>query len=101
MQRFTIVVEYLAIQDIQDIIDYYNKQQHGLGKRYYASINDAFDVLTINPFFKIYKKNIRSKTLKPFPFSIFFAVNEDTRTVNIYAVLHQAINPEKINKRFE
>jgi toxin ParE1/3/4 len=101
MKKFVIIIELEAIQDIQDSINYYNRQQSGLGKKFHAFIKDAFQVLEINPFFKSYKNNIRCMALIRFPFSVFFTVDESKAVINIYAVLHQALDPDKINKRFE
>jgi mRNA-degrading endonuclease RelE of RelBE toxin-antitoxin system len=101
MKHFKIIIEHSAFQDIQDSIDYYNRQQSGLGKKFHSFIKDAFEVLKFSPFFKVYKNNIRCMALIRFPFSVFFTVDEDKATVHIYAVLHQALDPDKINKRFE
>jgi plasmid stabilization system protein ParE len=100
MKKFNVRIENSAIQDIQDAITYYNEQQKGLGNKFHTFIKEALQVLTFSPFFKVYHKNVRCLPLIRFPFSIFFTVDEDNSTVHIVAILHQALDPDKINKRF-
>lgn len=44
MKQFKIIIEDSASQDIQDSIDYYNRQQPGLGRKFHSFIKDAFEV---------------------------------------------------------
>jgi len=99
MKKFAIRIENDAVQDIQDGISYYETQQIGLGRKFHIFIKESIEVLTYSPFFKVYHKNIRCLPLIRFPFSIFFAVDTETSTVHIVAILHQALEPNKINKR--
>jgi hypothetical protein len=99
MKKFSIRIENDAIQDIQNGITYYEEQQNGLGRKFHIFIKEAIEVLTYSPFFKVYHKNVLCLTLLRFPFSIFFTVNQETSTVNILAILHQALEPNKIKKR--
>jgi len=101
MQSFKIRIRDKTFADLQDTINYYNSQQHGLGKRFYTIFEHALEILKINPYFQIRFDSIRSIPLHSFPYSIYFDVDEKNTIVNIYAVLHQALDPDKINKRFK
>ena len=101
MQHFRVRIRDKAFTDLQDTIDYYNSQQHGLGNRFYTIFEYALEVLKINPYFQIRFDSIRSIPLHSFPYSIYFDVDEKSTIVNVYAVFHQALGPDKINERFK
>lgn len=92
---FSIKIESEAYADIQEAITYYNSQQKGLGKKFHNTIKDAFSVIKKNPFYQIKYKNYRTFYTKPFPFLIHFIVDEDSKTITIFSVLHTSINPNK------
>lgn len=99
MKKFHLRIENDAVLDIQDAIMYYEEQQKGLGRKFHIFIKEAVEVLTYSPFFKVYHKNVRCLPLLRFPFSIFFTVDQENSTVHILAIMHQALEPNKIKKR--
>jgi hypothetical protein len=50
---FKIKIEPEALDDIQQGIDWYNKQQAGLGRKFHAQVKDCFKKLKTNPFFQV------------------------------------------------
>jgi plasmid stabilization system protein ParE len=50
---FKIKIEPDARLDIQEAIDWYNKQQKGLGKKFHADLLKHIDSLAKNPHFEI------------------------------------------------
>ncbi len=48
---FKIKIEPEAYQDIQEGIDWYNRQQPGLGRKFHAELKTSFKKLKTNPFF--------------------------------------------------
>ncbi len=50
---FKIKLEPLVILDIEEAIEFYNKKQIGLGKRFHQTIKLAFETLALNPFYQI------------------------------------------------
>lgn len=49
--RYALEIEPSALIDLQDAIDYYDKQQFGFGKKIEKAINKHFLQLTKNPFY--------------------------------------------------
>lgn len=96
---FKIKIEPEARTDIQEAISWYNKQQKGLGKKFYSHVLNHIDDLAINPHFEIRYDNIHCLPLKKFPFMIHFTVDEPSRLVIIRAVFHTSLNPNKWMKR--
>lgn len=100
MALFKIRIRDTALNDLQDAVDYYNTQQQGLGNRFFTLFEHTTQILELNPYFQVRFDNIRSLPLRKFPYSIYFDVDQQTNTINIYGIIHQAINPDKITKRF-
>jgi plasmid stabilization system protein ParE len=47
--KYTVFFEPLAQQDLQEAIYWYNEQKRGLGKRFYASFQNAIKSLAEHP----------------------------------------------------
>ena len=88
-----IIILPFAELDIKDsIIDYVNKEV-GLDKKFLTILNQAFQIISENPFsFPIIKQTIRKFVIKDFPFNIYYIVNEDH--IFILAVFHNKRNPK-------
>lgn len=69
---FKINIEPEAFEDIQMAMIWYEKQQEGLGERFYNEVDNAFDSLRINPFLQVRYGNTRCLPLKKFPYMIHF-----------------------------
>ena len=63
---YKIVIEPRAIFDIQNAVDYYDLKQVGLGKYFYQSLEEAIEVLSKNPSFKLDIRIIMVFPLKNF-----------------------------------
>lgn len=87
MQLFKVRIRDKAFSDLQEIIDYYNAKQDGLGKHFFSLFENAIEILKINPHVQVRFDTIRSLPLYRFPYSIYFDIVEKKKTVNIYGVL--------------
>ena len=94
-KKFTVLFQNEALVHLQKSIDYYNLQQQGLGKRFGIAVRKAGKVLEKNPFFQLRYDYIRCLPVEKFPFMIHFSVEEEIKSVRIFAVLHTALNPEE------
>jgi toxin ParE1/3/4 len=95
---FTIVIEPRALADIQNGIDYYEKQLLGLGERFSETVDHYIKSISANPFYQIRHKDYRALATGKFPYLIAFYVNEESQTVFIMAVFHTSQNPKKLLK---
>mgnify|MGYP000577916849 CR=1 FL=1 len=60
MKRYKVKIEPEALADIQDITDWYNEQQAGLGKRFQKTAIRHINALNIDPqIYAIRYKGIR------------------------------------------
>ncbi len=97
---YKIIIDPEAIQDMEEIIIWYEEKKNGLGKRFYRNFRDALDFIQRNPysFAKRYKES-RSINLKTFPIAVHYLINETQKTIAVLAVLHNRINPIHWKKR--
>lgn len=92
---FTLVIDPIAIRDVQEAIDYYDEQQAGLGEQFEAALNKHLLTLEKNPIFRIRYDNVRCLPVKKFPYMVHFTVDEDQQVVTICAVFHTSLDPNK------
>lgn len=96
---FKIIIEPEARLDIQEAIDWYNKQQKGLGKKFHSAVLKHINSLIKNPNFEIRYDSVHCLPLKNFPFMIHFTIDNAKKLVAIRAVFHTSLNPTNWNKR--
>jgi toxin ParE1/3/4 len=90
---YRIVVEPRALTDIQRVIDYYDEQQIGLGKKFVDALEKYFVTISKNPFYQVRYKIVRCLPLRKFPFMIHYYIDENIKTVFIVSVFHTSQKP--------
>ncbi len=93
--RYNVKIEPQALSDIQEITNWYNKQKAGLGKRFQTTAIKQISSLSENPhiYAERYKK-IRCFLIKKFPYMTHFYINEESRTIEILAVISTSRSPK-------
>lgn len=91
---FSIKSEPEAQEDIQEGIDWYNKIQPGLGRRFHLEVKSKILKLKTNPFFQIRYDDVHCLPLEKFPFMIHYTINEADKIITIKAVFNTSKNPE-------
>jgi hypothetical protein len=93
MPKFELILTLRSIEEIQHAVDYYNHQQPGLGKRFYAEVKRQFSLLRQNPFTRsIRYDDIRFAVLNKFLYSIHY--NIEVNLIIIQGVLSDFLDPE-------
>jgi plasmid stabilization system protein ParE len=67
---------------------YLHRASLQVAENFIADLQNAYQALAINPFFQIRTKNFRALPLRNFPFLVFFAVDENSRTVSIVDIFN-------------
>jgi toxin ParE1/3/4 len=93
---FSIVIERRAIADVQQAIDYYDKQQIGLGRKFSTAFDLHIQSIAQNPFYQVRYKDYRALPMKKFPFLILFYISEADNSVFITAVFHASQHTDKL-----
>lgn len=96
---FILKIEPEVLQDIQEGMEWYNKQQPGLGNTFYAEIKSFFEILKINPFFQVRYDEVRCLPLRKYPYMIHFTIDEERKIVIVRAVFNTSQNPVIWKKR--
>lgn len=94
---FEVIYKKSAQQHLKKIALWYLDKKAGLEQRFLDEIDNATDILSINPFFAFRYKSLRSYVLKKFPYIIFYRVEEEKSVVIVFAVLHTSRNTFKNN----
>ena len=97
--RFQLKIDTDALNDIQETFEWYETQLKGLGLRYKTQAKKQINSLKKDPYlFSIIYNEIRCRKIEKFPFLIHYLINENTKTVTVFAVFHTSRNPEIWNK---
>ena len=91
MKVYSIVIEPVALQDIQQGIDYYDAQHIGLGEKFEAAVNKHLISIEKNPFFQVRYDNVHCMPVKKYPYMIHFTINEADKVVTVRAVFHTSL----------
>mgnify|MGYP003512819499 FL=1 len=98
--RFKLKIDTDALNDIQETFEWYELKLKGLGLRYKTQAKKQINSLKKDPYlFSIKYNEIRCRKIEKFPFLIHYLINENTKTVTVFAVFHTSRNPEIWNKR--
>ena len=95
MNKYLLHLDIGALQDIQDITDWYNEQSPGLGLRFQKQV--MLEIRKLENYqdsYGIRYSNVRCKVVKKFPFLIHFVTNDASLSVEVYAVIHTSRNPK-------
>ena len=91
--EFKIKIEPEAHEDIQEGIDWYNKKQRGLGRKFHTQVKTFFKHLETNPFYEVRYNDVRCLPLKKYPYMIHFTVDEKSKLVTVRAVFNTSKDP--------
>jgi plasmid stabilization system protein ParE len=103
MKKYKVKIDPEALADIQEITDWYNEAQEGLGKRFQKTVIRHINSLNKDPqIYAIRYKEIRCVLIKKFPYMAHFYINDKNNTIEVLAVISTSRNPviwkEKTNK---
>lgn len=95
MKKYKVKIEPEALADIQEITDWYNEAQTGLGRRFRNAAIKQINSLNKEPqIYAIRYKEIRCMVIKKFPYMVHFFINDENNTVQVLAVISTDRNPK-------
>jgi len=95
----TLKVLRKARDDLRLGIQFYNRQEKGLGNYFYDSLISDIESLQIYVGIHSQTKNYYRALSKRFPYSIYYKLDIDT--IKVYAVLDDRSNPKNTEARLE
>jgi plasmid stabilization system protein ParE len=94
MKKYKVKIEPEALAGIQEITDWYNDAQAGLGKRFQKMVIKHINSLSKDPhIYAIRYKEIRCVLIKKFPYMAHFYINDKNNTIEVLAVISTSRNP--------
>jgi len=92
---YKIIVSPRAQNEIINAINFYALHSVNAPNNFIVQIQKGYKILAINPFFRIYYKEVRALKLKKFPFSLFYIIDENKSCVRILSCFHNKRNAQK------
>ncbi|AEL25661.1 MULTISPECIES: type II toxin-antitoxin system RelE/ParE family toxin [Cyclobacterium] len=83
-----------ASLDIKEIIEWYNEEKQGLGRRFYKSLKSRLNYISNYPFHcQVAYRDIRNILVDKFPYQIHFRIKESEKSIIVIAITHTSRNP--------
>ncbi|WP_264538233.1 type II toxin-antitoxin system RelE/ParE family toxin [Flavobacterium sp. N1736] len=99
---YNIKIDQDALNDLGEIVIWYNNQLQNLGLRFHKQIKSQINSLKNEPYiYTIRYKDVHGMLVKKFPFMIHYTINEESNLVEIFAIFHTSRNPEIWNSRIK
>ena len=95
MKNYKLIAELRVEQDLEEAKEFLESRRKGYGKKFLDEYKSALKTLQTNPLFQIRYNSINCLPLKTFKYMIHFSVEEQTKTVFIYAVISTHQDPNK------
>ncbi|WP_326937321.1 type II toxin-antitoxin system RelE/ParE family toxin [Flavobacterium sp. PL11] len=92
---YILKIDVDAFKNIQDTCKWYELHSKGLGLRYKTQTKKQINSLNKDPYlFSIKYGEIQCRKIEKFPFLIHYLIDENAKTIAIFAVFHTSRNPE-------
>jgi hypothetical protein len=87
--NYSVVILLEAELDIEEAFIWYELNQIGLGRKFYASVDKSVHLISARPFgcAELYK-GLRRFVIKKFPYGIYYNVNLEDKEIQIVGVIH-------------
>lgn len=99
---YEIVLRKEAQIDLDEIFIWYEEQKIGLGLIFISEFERIIHKIAKHPFYASYvatETDVRSASLKKFPYEVIYRINQANNQVRIIAIIHQHRNPEWFRQR--
>ncbi len=95
MEKFRVIIDSDALQDIQEATDWYNLQVEGLGSRFQKQVKFQIDSLKNDALIYTNRySDVRCMLIKDFPFMLHYIIEESVSSIIVFAVIHTSKNPK-------
>lgn len=91
---FKIKLLPAARRDVKEIIDWYNSQKAGLGKKFYQSLKMRLTNIKKNPkHYQVSYRGTRNTLINRFPYQVHYWIEETPKLIIVFGVTHTSRNP--------
>jgi hypothetical protein len=102
MAGYKVVYAPEALNEIKEVVDYYNSKSKGLGTRFKANLLAEIKAVKARPLSRSFRyEEVRFAVVEKFPYSAHYTVDQTAKVIKIQAILAFA-QDDKTNweKRF-
>ena len=93
MAGYRVLYSPESLEEIKDVIDFYNKKSKGLGSRFKNNLLAEIKLIKTRPLSRSFRyDNVRFAVVDKFPYSAHYTVDEEEKLIKIQAVLAFAQN---------
>ena len=86
-----LIINRPALRDLQDIYDWYEEQQAGLGEDFLGELDVLINYLIHFPYsYKLFYKRLRKVSLERFPYLVYYQVDGDRIFIQRIAHAHRS-----------
>lgn len=94
MGNYKVVADPLVKNDLIEARDFLESRRKGYGLKFIQEYKSLLNSLKINPTFQNRYKEIHCLPMLTFKYMIHFKIVETTKTVIVYAVLSNYVDPK-------
>ncbi|MFI5137688.1 MAG: type II toxin-antitoxin system RelE/ParE family toxin [Sphingobacteriales bacterium] len=95
MESYKVLVGSIALLDIQEITNYYNKCLPKLGSRFQKLVKQQIGTLKNNAeLYSIRYGEVHCMYVRKFPYLVHFTIDSKNRIVEVFAVIHTSRSPD-------
>ncbi len=94
-----IIIEFLAYEELIEIVNYYQSQKSGLGHEFIHEIENAFLLITQFPKSGSQVNQVRKIRVQRFPFNIIYSELPDH--IVVLAIAHMSRHPDYWKDRLD
>ncbi len=95
MINYKIVADPKVKDDLKQARDFLSSRRRGFGKKFLLEYRTTLKHLQKTPNFQVRYNDVHCLPLKTFKYMIHFKVDEENRSIHIYAILSTYLNPDK------
>jgi plasmid stabilization system protein ParE len=100
---FKVIAEAEAKLEWNEAVDWYEKREPGVGLRFDDAVRAFLQTLARDPerFRFATRLTRKAKLPRPWPFSVYYTINEEFREVKVLAIWHGKRNPAELRPRLK
>jgi hypothetical protein len=95
MANYSITADPKVKNDLIEARDFLNSRRKGFGKKFLSEYRTTLKHLQKTPNFQVRYNDVHCLPMKTFRYMVHFKVDEENKTIHIYAVLSTYLNPDK------
>lgn len=93
---FKIIISDEAKTDLEHSYLYYQtKVNKKVADNFFKDFKSSLNIISKNPYFKIWFEDFHGKLMKKYPFLIFYTIDRDAEIIVIARVFHTSQNPRR------